>query len=385
MKPILAIVIVSALASARAQQEPIIPAQPTPPAAPKRIEKRFEKTVEDTLGPALDEAGQATATGLRIAQRAVAAAAKDAAAAARDAEVQLQELHNNFTYAAGTSRGNRSLVITTSEPDPVANANAEEDLAIMSRILRKAVGSSQDERRVRPMGIDVDGSVFGSASGARNIYLDGYGALFLLSVRYPLIGAPEKPEESKAKDTTSDAWKEARDEELQSRPGGGGSGGFSQWPTVWIDSGRPAEDFDADKVEKLKTSLFESLKNATHIRALKPNDFVTVVVQGGEATRMESAKRKPVTAAVGKPVPSPADSDNKAPGAAPSKVVLKTSRSRGASLGETVMTIRVKKSDADAFAQGKLDLDAFRKKATVQTYFRRTDSTSASAFLPTVR
>jgi hypothetical protein len=390
MKPILAILIVSSLASARAQQEPIIPAQPLPPAAPKRIEKRFEKTVEDSLGPALDLAGEAAANGLRVAQRAVAAAAKDAAAAARDAEVQLQDLHNTFVTTSGTSRGNRSLVITTSEPDPVANANAEEDLAIMSRILRKAVGSSQDERRVRPMGIDVDGSVFGSASGARNIYLDGYGAIFLLTVRYPLIGAPEKPDESKAKDTTSDEWKEAQQEELQSRPGGygGASGGFGQtWS--WTSTSGPAEDFDAEKVEKLKTSLLESLKNAMHIRALKPNDFVTIVVQGAEATRTESVKRKPTTAAVGRAnisvTSSPADSDNKPVGrAAVATIPTKGLRTRSG-LGETVMTIRVKKSDADAFAQGKLDLDAFRKKAAIQTYFRRTDSTTASAFLPTVR
>src|SRR6266511_4615063 len=147
MKPILAILIATTLASARAQQEPIVPAQPPPRGVPKELEKRIEKTVEDSLGPALDVAGQAAANGLRIAQRAVAAAAKDAAAAARDAEVQLQDLHNYTVYSTSTSRGNRSLVITTSEPDPVANANAEEDLAIMSRILRKAVGSSQEDGR----------------------------------------------------------------------------------------------------------------------------------------------------------------------------------------------------------------------------------------------
>ena len=383
MKPILALLIVTTVAVARAQQEPpIVPAQPLPPGAPKYLEKRIEKTVEDSLRPALDAAGQATANSLRLAQRAVAAAT-------RDAEAQLQDFHN-FTvyggsYGAGTSRGNRSLVITTSDPDPLANANAEEDLAIMSRILRKAVGSSKETGRRWANGIEVDESVFGSASGARNIYIDGYGALFLLSVRYPLIGAPEKPDEAKTKDNASDEWKEAREEELQSRPGGGYGASGNSFSQSWsLSSGRgPVEDYDADKVEKLKTALFESLKNATHIRVLKPNDFVTIVVQGAEATRVDSAKRKPVPTAAAKPAPA-ADSDSKTPGAAP-KVVVKTSRSRTGSLGETVMTIRIKKSDADAFVQGKLDLDAFRKKAAVQTYFRRTDSTSASAFLPTAR
>ena len=34
----------------------------------------------------------------------------------------------------------------------------------------------------------------------------------------------------------------------------------------------------------------------------------------------------------------------------------------------TVMTIRVKKSDADAFAKGNLTLDEFRKKARISNY-----------------
>ena len=382
MKPIVALFLVTALASARAQQPPpATPVSPPPPVAPKGIEKRIEKTVEDTLRPALEVAEQATANGLRIAQRAVAAAAQNA-------EAQLQDLHTYTALSAssGTSRGNRSLVIQTSDPDPVANANAEEDLAIMSRILRKAVGSSQDERRPRPLGIEVDGSVFGSASGARNIYLDGYGALFLLTARYPLIAPADKPEEPKAKDTASDEWKEAREEELQSnsRSGYGSASGSFVQSLNWSSGRAPAEDFDAEKVEKLKTSLLESLKNATHIRALKPNDFVTVVVQGAESVRADVMKRKSSTSAVGKPSPSPADSDVKPGGRAPTTAGVKSARARS-SLGETVMTIRVKKSDADAFAQGRLDLDAFRKKAAIQTYYRRTDSTTANFFAPQAR
>jgi hypothetical protein len=390
MKPTIAILVLSALTAAHAQQPeppnvPFPPKQPSPQVAPVRAAapppQEIEKSVNDIVRRSLGVAEEAAANGVRFAQRATAAAAT----AAQNAEAQLQDLHSSTSLyggsygGSGTSRGNRSLVIQSTEPDPVANANAEEDLAIMARILRKAVGSSQDDRRM-VMNIPVDGSVFGSASGARNIYLDGYGALFLLTVRYPLIAPTEKPEEPKAKDTTSDAWREAaRDEELENsgRPGGYGSASGQAWS--WSSTRSPAEDFDAEKVDKLKTSLLESLKNATNIRALKPNDFVIVVVQGAEAVRTEVMKRKPSTTAVGKQSPGPADPDSKAPGAAPSKLVVKSSRNRS-SLGETVMTIRVKKSDADAFAQGKMDLEAFRKKAAVQTYFRKTDSTSASNF-----
>ena len=40
----------------------------------------------------------------------------------------------------------------------------------------------------------------------------------------------------------------------------------------------------------------------------------------------------------------------------------------GAARRGTIMTIRVKKSDADAFAKGKMNLEDFRKKARITTY-----------------
>jgi hypothetical protein len=40
----------------------------------------------------------------------------------------------------------------------------------------------------------------------------------------------------------------------------------------------------------------------------------------------------------------------------------------GGGSAESVLTIRVKKSDIDAFAKGKSNLDDFRKRATVLIY-----------------
>ena len=48
--------------------------------------------------------------------------------------------------------------------------------------------------------------------------------------------------------------------------------------------------------------------------------------------------------------------------------------------GESVLTIRVKKSDIDSFAKGKLTRDEFHGKATLLTYF--TTSTTSTAVLP---
>jgi hypothetical protein len=91
---------------------------------------------------------------------------------------------------------------------------------------------------------------------------------------------------------------------------------------------------------------------------LKPDESVTVVIQGAEAMRVEKISTGGVARAGG---------------------TLKMSSRRESGRGETVMTIRVKKSDVDAFAKGNLDLAGFRKKAAIQTYFRRGDASVATS------
>ena len=54
--------------------------------------------------------------------------------------------------------------------------------------------------------------------------------------------------------------------------------------------------------------------------------------------------------------------------------VLVTESGDGPPARGTIMTIRVKKSDADAFAKGKLSLEDFRKKASITTYAGDTGS-----------
>jgi hypothetical protein len=271
------------------------------------------------------------------------------------------------TYLPRSTKTGRTLVVQTSNPDATAIADAEEDLSVMALILRKATGDVRDDKRMA-MGIEVDSTVFGSSSGARNMYVEGYGALFLLSVRFPLIAPPEKVEETAGKDEPGSDWAEAREEYLR-----GERNSFEvQLDRVWSSVSQirgdrlPPEEYDADKVEDLKTGLLEVLKNARHIRALKPDEFVTVVIQGADAMRVD----KTISRSGGNV-----------------NVKVTSSKRGGSRSGETVMTIRVKKSDVDAFAKGNLDLAGLKKKASIQTYFRRGDaSVATSPFLsPPVR
>jgi hypothetical protein len=361
MKPILLLLLLGVTITTAQQNNPPPPAAPVlpppiaPPAAPADPEpvptppragpRRVRTAVEDVTGNVAEIVDMATS------------AAKSATALALGQAFEQSRFHKSLPRSTKTGR---TLVVRSTHPDPESLENAEEDLSVMALILRKATGGARGDDKRLALGIEVDSSVFGSSSGARNVYLEGYGALFLLGVRFPLLAPPEKSDDPKPKETASTEWTEAR-EELRNtaRPG------FeAEYDVVWRGGGGAAtEAYSADKVETLKNTLLDALKNATHIRALKPDEFVTVVIQGAESPRVETS------------VESRAGDKR--------RTVKKTSMERD----ETVMTVRVKKSDVDAFAKGSLDQAGFRKQASIQTYFRRGDaSVATSPFLaPQVR
>jgi hypothetical protein len=102
-------------------------------------------------------------------------------------------------------------------------------------------------------------------------------------------------------------------------------------------------------VNDLKKDLTEALKNATHIRGLKDNEHVTIVVQGTGSERLVRRRNIGKKGEAGEDVFAFAFP---APGAGP----------------RSMMTLRAKKSDIDAFAKGKLELDDFGKKVSSAVY-----------------
>src|SRR6185436_13403292 len=98
--------------------------------------------------------------------------------------------------------------------------------------------------------------------------------------------------------------------------------------------GTPPEDFDEDKVNDLKDALLGALKNASHLRMVKPEEYITVVVQGTDAgTIMNRTSRDGKTSVRVTTTSRPGSSSN-------------------ARRTESVLTMRVQKSDVDAFANG---------------------------------
>jgi len=241
-------------------------------------------------------------------------------------------------FAHGEQGASRSLVIRSSEEDAKEQSGIEEDLAVMSHILDKALEEKLGGRTQgrKAMGIDV---WFASSSNPfRSMYLDGYGALFMLKVGFPLL-PPPKSETRKEKRETSSTWEEAR-QELYGHPGS------AKIATV------PSEEYDEEKVNTLKDALFDALKNASNIHDLKPDDSVTLCIFGsaGRGNKASSIVKRGTAA-----------------GEAQNRLWVLTNGAGTQGRG-TILTIRVKKSDVDDFAKGKLNSDEFRNRAKVASY-----------------
>jgi len=261
-----------------------------------------------------------------------------ATARAGDAAMTVRKI-----FAGGAEGQDRPLIIASSSPDEKSIATLDEDLNIMSRILDKAVDHGSDDDRKGPMGIHLWALGQGGGRGPRNLYIEGYGAVFTLKVNMPLLASPSKPQAEEKKENTSSSWEDARNElygreERQFKRGPGDR--------------RPSVPYDAERVESLKKDLSEALKNATHIRGLKDNEHVTIVVQGsGSESGVQRAR-----------VVGPKKGELR------EDVFGYAFAGSGAGGPRSVMTLRAKKSDIDAFAKGKTDLDDFRKKVSTAVY-----------------
>jgi hypothetical protein len=256
----------------------------------------------------------------------------------------------------GSSSSGQSLVIPREGADSKELEDCEEDLNVMARILEKA-GGRHAEKGDKAMGIAVHTSIFGQASVPRNLYLDGYGAVFFLNVNYPLVAPPPRKAEAAPKEDTSAEWEETRRELY--RPSAAAPNFTFVTPSGGMGSG-PAEEYDAERVERLKQDLISALRNAAHIRKLKADETVTVVVAGRSGTSVEPKRvtRENRTGGGGGSYGGSTGTTMRLAG-----VVHINGGARGSK-----MILRATRADIDAMQKGQLSAEEFGKKVTVQVY-----------------
>ena len=250
------------------------------------------------------------------------------------------------------------LVIPIDEIKTEDIATITEDVGIMCRVLDKKL---EQERLIVTPSTFAYGFPFGGATGTEGIYLEGYGALFVLNVNFPLIPPPETKKEEQPKEEGDTFWEETKNELHSSKEGEGFGSGYAGDAVIYsygVD--RSGENYDPEKVEQLKTTLIKSLKHTANIHSLKPDESVILSVRGCAPAVVV---RETVVEEIN--------------GRGPDRTSVSTSRRvphqkvlsvKKDSAAPAVLTLRAKKSDIDAFSKGEISVDQFRQKVRIHTY-----------------
>src|SRR5262245_13646633 len=153
-------------------------------------------------------------------------------------------------------------------------------MSVMARILEKAVSSKR--QKSERTGSATGWTIGGLSANPRNLFIDGFGALFFLNVNHPLLPPATKEEATESKSESDSEWKRVHDE-LYSAQGSSSSFNFNFTP---IDSGSyfystgPSEEYDEDKVTEFKENLTAALSNAWRMRRFTGAEALTVIVSG---------------------------------------------------------------------------------------------------------
>jgi hypothetical protein len=230
----------------------------------------------------------------------------------------------------------------------------QEDLPVMSRVLERAVSPDLANAGRRVMGLNL---MFAPGkSSTQSIYLEDYGAIFTLQVRFPLLPPVEAPAGDDPLTEPEDSeWEAARRDIYGGAPSPDpyGSDAFMQ---QYGTERRHTEAYSDAKVEVLQKAVLAALKHAARIRHLDHDDFILVRISGpaagpAKSTSNASYHREISTRTTG----------------AGHNVVLWTGSAPAPDQG-SVMTLRAKHSDIAAFAEGSIDQDELRARTQLQIY-----------------
>ncbi len=258
-----------------------------------------------------------------------------------------------------TSSTGTVLVIPSEQTSTEDLLTINEDMSVMSRIFAKNIEQARISTARSSIFVsrnDPFSMLMGTGRGGiQSMYLQGFGALFLMNVDFPLSPPPDMQDDEKETQTAEQGdpvWRQMRQEMYEPEK---------------VDrrrrTDRPEEKYDAEKVENLKTTLIQALKHAANIRSLKPGESVILTITGsGQATGTT------ITAVTHSGENQIIVSERAGDGNTRTRIVQGTSLDDIGSSSPTILVIRTKKSDIAEFAKGDLDFDEFRKRVQLLTY-----------------
>jgi len=280
-----------------------------------------------------------------------------------DALMQLRTVLSKTNQQHG---GEKVLVIPTAQIQPQQMATLMEDMTVMCRIFDKKLAQSSLNPET-PVWLRLSSSYY--SMGDRSMaamYIQGYGALFMINVDFPLSPPPKTEEEKEeTKEDADPVWEQMKQEI------------FSPEEAIRYAPDRSEEKYDARKVKNLKSTLINALVHTANIRGLKPNEYVILTVTGSGV----SSNIDKVVAITGTNQVVVHYKDNNV-----TKLLDSPSLSDLGISSPTVLTIRAKKSYIDALAQNKIDYEEFEQKVQLISYpslGQNISGRSSTSFWPT--
>jgi hypothetical protein len=272
-----------------APQEPTRPSKPIPPGAESQVARAAAEVELKAAQVALDRAGFATG------------------------------------FAGTSSKPKRAIVVPGSNGRPADMNGLQDDLAVMYKILEKAV--SPEQKRNIAMGIWV----FPGRTEHSNLYIDGYGVIFFLNANYP-FAAPSSDSDSDHPQAPANEWEQTKREMSEPQ--------LSEFSYELGPVGVRSEEFKPEKVDELKTRVAYALTNATHIKELKADEYITVIVTGSSGVTARKSQFKTTRAQPKTGTPSKGPEENQ-------------------------LIFRVKRRDLEALESGKMTPEEFRQSVMI--------------------
>jgi hypothetical protein len=272
------------------------------------------------------------------------------------------------------------LMVPSAQVNPKNLAEIIEDMQVMSHILDERF---KETRRIQGVFTDF-GDFFGRDNRQTEaIYLQGYGVLFSMEVNFAFSTSPrpQPMQTAEPNEQVDSTWLKAKQQVFS--PGG------SRGP----DGPDSAEEYNSQMVEELKRDLITTLKHAANIRGAKPNEWIILTVIGsgrlaggfggggfmmGGMGGYGGGMGGGYSSSYGVSGGSSGYIGGMGGGMGGGMVGgmgggmggfsdMKVYNETGVAPA-TVLTIRAKKSDIDAFAKGELDYEQFRQKVQIFTY-----------------
>jgi hypothetical protein len=281
------------------------------------------------------------------------------------------EYQPRFGWTEDVHDGKGSVsVVTFKTPDQKTLDETAEDLNILSLIfsqnLERALGVEGGETEEYRLGIPMLLQTGGRLVEAS--YIEGFGAVFNLKVRFPLVAAAVPDKDSQSSQLDSE-WEQARR----------ALAGAPQADPRRLNSYEKERRYSPKLVETLKKRVIELLRNAANLRHVQADEWIAVTFAGPpnvltqppKGARGQGAGKLDEESEAPSPTLQPsANVLAGTPGLASQSVPGANGEAKHSQTADrvTVMAIRIKKRDADAFAANKMSEDQFFHAAEITSY-----------------